>query len=162
MPKIRLTRRVATTACTLVWMLAFAFVASAALPYNVLSPGLRAERWLRLVLPEGWGFFTRDAREPDLLIARKHGDRWLLEPPHASASHAFGLLRLSRVLPVEASQLIAAASSSFSPCQLKDLEACIERAPLQRVPSDVQRPFLCGDVALVRRAPVPWAWADLM
>jgi antimicrobial peptide system SdpA family protein len=158
---LRMTRRAAVGGWSIVWALAVAWAATSSLPYNPLSPGLSAERRTRLVLPEGWGFFSRDPRERDLMVVRRaHGD-WRIEPPHADASNLFGLLRKSRALPVEASQVISELQQPFAPCS-GDFRPCLDAAPIHELPADRARPFLCGDVAFLRRAPVPWAWSGLL
>jgi antimicrobial peptide system SdpA family protein len=162
MSSLQLTRRITTSAWLFIWSIAVFWVAISALPYSPLSPGLRAERGTRLVMPEGWGFFTRNPREKDLIVARRdtHG-AWRLEPPHASASHWFGLDRTSRVLPIEANQILGAVKGKFSPCT-NGWQSCLEAAQVYVAPRDDRRPYLCGDAALVRRAPVAWAWQHLL
>jgi len=151
---------------TLGWLIIAAsgvwWTARTSLPFNPQSPGLSAERRTRLVLPEGWGFFTRDAREKDLLIAMRDDDAtWHLQAPHASAQHLFGLHRRSRVLAIETGQIIEEARAPFVPCS-DDWRVCAEQAKPHMLESKASRPYLCGDIALFRRPPVPWAWSNLL
>lgn len=161
MTTLRMTRRAAVSGWLIVWALAVVWAAISSLPYNPLSPGLAAERRTRLVLPEGWGFFSRDPRERDLIVARRSHGRWQIEPPHADVTNWFGLRRTSRVLPVEASQVLTQLEKPLVPCA-GELDTCLEAAPVHEVASDRARPFLCGEVAFLRRAPVPWAWHALL
>jgi antimicrobial peptide system SdpA family protein len=161
MKTFSMTRRAAVSGWLTIWAGAVLWAAVSSLPYNPLSPGLHAERRTRLVLPEGWGFFSRDPRERDLIVARKTAGQWQLDPPHADASNVFGLSRITRVIPIEASQILGELSQPLVPCD-GTLEACLAAAPVHEVASSRRRPFLCGDVAFLRRAPVPWAWHALM
>jgi antimicrobial peptide system SdpA family protein len=162
MPAFRMTRRAATGAWLMAWSVVVWWALITALPHNPQSPGLAAERGTRLVLPEGWGFFTRDPREPDLILVRRGADgAWAIEPPHASASNAFGLHRESRALPVESMRLLEHAPVAFAPCTGSWRE-CLDAAAPVALRNDVAQPLLCGDVAFLKRAPAPWAWADLM
>jgi antimicrobial peptide system SdpA family protein len=158
----RMTRRAATGAWFVAWAVVVWWAMVNSLPHNPQSPGLTAERSTRLVLPEGWGFFTRNPREADLiLLRRRDGGAWEIEPPHASAKNWFGLLRESRALPVESMRLLKDAPAAFASCQGSWRE-CVDAAPAVALQNDVASPLLCGDVAFLRRAPAPWAWAPLM
>ena len=160
---LRITKNVATGICIGVWTLGIWWALVSSLPHNPQSPGLRAERGTRLVLPEGWGFFTRDPREADLILARlDENDEWRLEPPHASLDNLLGLRRLSRALPVESSQILHQVEPAFISCGDDNWRHCTAKAPVHEIQNPVPDAKLCGDVTFVRREPVPWAWADLL
>lgn len=157
-----ITLRTAIAGWLALWGAFVVWTAVCALPHNPLSPGLGMERHMRLLLPEGWGFFTRDAREKDLLIAHFGSSGQLrIEPPHAHVDNAFGLLRKTRVLAVEANQILSESQARFTPCR-GSLADCLAQAPVQKLASNAARPYLCGDLALLRRAPVPWSWIGLL
>ncbi|MCR9163212.1 MAG: SdpA family antimicrobial peptide system protein [Nannocystaceae bacterium] len=133
-----------------------------ALPHNPQSPGRTEEHQTRLALPEGWGFFTRDPREPDLILVRRaSGGDWSIEPPHASAKNLMGLDRTSRAYPVETIRLLEDVRAGFVECEQR-WDACLSAAPVHVVHNRRAEPVLCGDLGLLRRAPPPWAWAHLM
>ncbi len=161
-PAFLSTRRGATAVWVVPWVIAMWWVLINALPHNPQSPGRTIERQTRLALPEGWGFFTRDPREPDLILARRTPDgHWAIEPPHASAKNLMGLDRTSRAYPVETIRLLEGVRSGFSECE-HSWQTCLSEVPASVVQNRRTEPVLCGEVGLLRRAPPPWAWAHLM
>ncbi len=156
------TRTGATAAWIAPWVIAVWWVVINALPHNPQSPGRTREQQTRLALPEGWGFFTRDPREPDLILVRRStGGQWATTPPHASAKNLMGLDRTSRAYPVETLRLLEGARFGFVECE-RDWSSCLSEARVNVVRNRRADPVLCGDVGLLRRAPPPWAWAHLM
>ena len=60
--RITLTLKLFFVGLVLFWSILLSLVAISGLPYNPLSMSLRIELGIRSVLPEGWGFFTKDPR----------------------------------------------------------------------------------------------------
>ncbi len=116
------------------------------LPYNSIHlPGVTAiapVRWL----PQGWAFFSRDAREQDLYLWRWSDGRWqpASRAPHGEPRNLFGFARASRSQRAEAAALAGSVPDSlWSDCRAADTQ-CLELEGVGVPPSGVHRPSLCG------------------
>ncbi len=120
---------------------------------------------IRVLIPQGWGFFTRDPREPRIIPfgLRSEGE-WteLGLGPHGRARWLFGLDRRSRAQGLEIGTLFGAVGDDAwfdcgGPTPMEP-HACLDAASPLPVENPSPIPSLCGEVGLVRREPVPWAW----
>jgi antimicrobial peptide system SdpA family protein len=134
----------------------------AAMPTNVVHLPGEGHFDARVFVPQGWKFFTRDARdERTAAFRRDRAGRWAPAdvPPNASAANLFGLDRGGRVQGVETGLLTHQGRVSWVPCPERQATLCLERAaPSASLLNVVARPTLCGVIGLVRQEPVPWAW----
>lgn len=146
-----------------------AFDLQAFLPANVVSlPGQRqAEPVVRTLLPQGWAFFTRSPRSPDLAVYALRPDgqvRDIARGAYAEPRHAFGLDRSARAQATELAMLInGVPESSWQPCRDKT-EQCLTQGsgPLRPVSNQTRSPSVCGPAVIARTEPVPWAYRDLI
>jgi antimicrobial peptide system SdpA family protein len=139
-----------------------AYAVHASMPHNAIElPGEKRFN-AQIVLPEGWKFFTKDAREPRVLAFTREGGAWRSSDfgPNADARF-FGLDRVGRTQGVEIGLLLEAAKGEpWSPCSGSPVECLDAATPVaEPIVNLAGAQTLCGDVALVRQAPVPWAWA---
>jgi sporulation delaying protein A len=147
------------------WTAIGSYVVHSYFPANVIElPGEAvARRDLPYVVPEGWAFFTRDAREERILLFRRAVDGW--HPanlgPHAEARNIFGLDRASRAQGVELALLISGVGAEdWTSCEMAPID-CVAHAAFARSVDNVSpRPSLCGDVGVALQEPVPWVWAS--
>jgi antimicrobial peptide system SdpA family protein len=146
---------------------AFIFIAAeGALPTNAMDDRLSARdksNILRL-LPEGWSFFTRDPREADPEpFIREPGGGWrrVLQRGRGGIVGLLGLDRASRGQGVEMGLLTGPVPRHrWTRCDRGAWSSCLSAAPvLAEVVNPSPQPTLCGNVAIVFRRPVPWAWA---
>jgi antimicrobial peptide system SdpA family protein len=136
----------------------------AAMPANAVSlpyeDSLRQP--IRQVLPQGWSFFTRAPREPDLLpFVRGADGQWrdALRAPHSEPRNVFGLARGSRTQGIEMGVLTSAvAADEWRDCR-GPIAACLDRTPAIAVTNPTLAPTLCGEVGLANQPPPPWAWS---
>lgn len=124
------------------------------------SPDTRAAQLS--LLPQGWSFFTRDPREPkDLVYHVVAGDLVRLSYANTSLRNRLGASRSARAIDGELSSLLAPVlMSSWKECD-GDPAPCVREIaaePLRIVNHSTTR-FICGEVAIVRSQPVPWAWS---
>lgn len=148
---------------------AWAFVVTAAidtgLPASPLRPLGQPSLAARSLAPQGWGFFTRDPHEPPLLVYRRDPDGWRDASfgPNAEPHQLFGWRRSARAQGVESGALLFAHGKlDFVACDA-DLGTCLEHGEvIDRVDNPTPDPTLCGDIALVKRRVIPWAWARTM
>jgi len=129
-----------------------------ALPFSTPARAL-----VHMVVPEGWAFFTRDPREERLFPYVQRDGHWVSvhAAPHAEPQHAFGLDRVSRAQGVELGMLFGSVPTpAWTTCASRDLEACLSSAPTGlTIRNTSPDPTICGDAAIVRQEPLPWAWA---
>lgn len=153
-----------TAALAAGWIALFAYGATLALPFNpVRLPGV-AQLQTRIWFPQGWGFFTRDPREEDIIVhVRDAAGTW--QPaglgPNSRPRYLLGLDRAARAQGVELGLLMAELpTKAWQPCAREDAGTCLEALPVAAtVTNPTPRPSLCGAVGVVLRPPVPWAWA---
>jgi antimicrobial peptide system SdpA family protein len=142
------------------WGAAVLFVLDASLPYNPIRlpiSGQQVHAWL----PEGWGFFTRDPREPDLYVYRNSHNRWETASlgPHSQPRHIFGLSRSSRAQGVELGLLLhRTPHTKWAECR-GDPVLCLMAAPTVTVQNPSSSPTLCNELGVILQPPVPWAWS---
>jgi antimicrobial peptide system SdpA family protein len=148
----------------LVGVAIFSYAVHAPMPANAVSlPGERSMKLsIQQLLPQGWAFFTRNPREPDLLLFTLDRDgQWrdAMRPPHAEPRNAFGFARASRTQGVEAGVLISRLTDQrWQECRILPVD-CLRRAPTVTVANPTPKPTVCGDIGLVSQPPVPWAWS---
>lgn len=152
-------------------LLAAALIVVAAHPATTFNPtkasvlGAGSNRIVsayQLLLPEGFAFFTRDPREPDIQRFQRSGGTWesVALGPHSRPSNLFGLNRHSRTQGVEYALLLKEYPlDRWSECDV-DPKTCLDRvAVTDSIANPDPRPTLCGTVGFVRQEPVPWAWS---
>lgn len=148
--------------CTAFWTTVAGLAAHAPMKSTALGP--HENRLLtQLVIPQGWNFFTRDPREDDIFVYRRHEGELhdALAWPNAGWANGLGLRRTGRAQGIEVGHIIAGIDwDEIAPC--RDGEpACIAATPLEHTAvNPVPSPMLCGELAIVMRPPMPWAWAD--
>jgi antimicrobial peptide system SdpA family protein len=114
-------------------------------------------------LPEGWKFFTRNAREEiSLLYKQDESGHWMRADTgvNASAHNLFGLSRKGRNEGIESGFIITAIRPEFYEDCTGDADACLQnQRPKLRIGSGSRRPVFCGKLGVVVSQRVPWAWA---
>ncbi|AXG80370.1 SdpA family antimicrobial peptide system protein [Streptomyces paludis] len=162
------------TAVVAVGAVAVLYTAQAHVPKNVLTlPGQQqVAGGVHAVAPQGWAFFTKSPRDPELVPYRYAGTSWktVSMGPHSRPSNAFGLDRASRSQGIEMALLLNEAPElKWTECEdHPDVETCLESITSAsadgpaRIRNRSPEPTLCGTVAIVQAEPVPWAWRDLM
>ncbi|GAA2369804.1 SdpA family antimicrobial peptide system protein [Streptomyces carpaticus] len=149
------------------WLVAIVYIAQIHLPSNVVTlPGQTAAApAVRTLAPQGWSFFTKSPRDPELTAYALREGTWqeLRRAPHAEPRNWFGLDRASRAQGVETALLLhQLPEPDWHPCDA-DLPACLAAAPPPAaVTNPSPEPTLCGRIAVVQLRPVPWAWRDLL
>lgn len=146
----------------LLWSIFGAYVLNASLPYNAIHLPMEEDLDLQVLLPQGWNFFTKDARSPRMQYYRTNGGSWtsINLGPNSRPTNAFGLNRQARGQGVEAGLLLQSIpDSSWMDCAAPAPECLSEAALADTVRNPSPSPSLCGTVGVVRRPPVPWAWS---
>ena len=158
------TRKHALTvlAVGLLWCTLAMYVAHAMIPGPVVTLPGPDQRTVRTLFPEGWAFFTRDAREDRTALMREEEGRWTEVEigPNGEPEYAFGLRRLPRVQLGELNEISRLVpddaweecAGGWATCSAADVDAVAVANP-------TVRPQLCGGLAVISYEPVPWAWA---
>ncbi|WAS84895.1 MULTISPECIES: SdpA family antimicrobial peptide system protein [unclassified Corallococcus] len=140
-----------------------AYALHAALPYNPLQLPFEDRFDIRLVLPEGWAFFTRDPRDERILsYLRTPGGQWVRanQTPNFQPRNAFGIDRAARAQGVEMGLLLEATRQLGRHACEEDPLKCLERAPSERtLRNESPNPTFCGQLGIVFQPAVPWAWS---
>jgi antimicrobial peptide system SdpA family protein len=151
------------------WTLLVLYVLALSLPYNPMKFRLpyvtfASKNTLRYLIPEGWGFFTRNPREATYLIFREtNGELKPFVEANASPSRLFGAQRSGRSTMVELGLLIQGLKKKDLVECKKDIRQFVQDTVL--VPRNIQnptpKPFLCGKFWIQLIEPVPWAWSKM-
>lgn len=134
----------------------------ASLPSNALHLPFADVVDIKTLLPQGWGYFSGDARQPVATAYLRDDGGWRrLDAPHQGApALLLGLDRSGRLPEKEIGYAEAAAKRAPVECRDADLACLADLPEMGEGENPVVDPQLCGDVAVVRRDPLPWAWAD--
>ncbi|MEU5150688.1 SdpA family antimicrobial peptide system protein [Streptomyces yangpuensis] len=118
------------------------------------------------IAPQGWAFFTKSPRDPEVVPYKKTPEGWqtLSLTPHASPHNAFGLDRESRAQGVEIAMLLAAAQKSDWRDCTDSGQTCLSSSgdTARQLENSSPDPTLCGTVGLLQERPTPYAWRDLV
>lgn len=113
--------------------------------------------------PEGWGFFTRDPREPLFLVFGQRDDgTWSqLFGEKTELRTTFAFSRYVRSLYVEAGMISThVRPTDWQQCSTEP-SLCLGglTGDVKSISSETPSPVICGNVALVQQERLPWAWA---
>ncbi len=138
--------------------------AVAAMPFNTLNLSDDVRNTVMGLMPEGWGFFTKSPRDPEMQVAVLQNGRFIKLNIVSSfnAKYAFGFDRLSRAQGLEIDGLLSQLRTSrlWHDCQ-QNVSVCAQHLPVQKqVVNSVQFQTLCGNLVLFERRPIPWAYRD--
>ena len=130
---------------------------------NWLESPLRAPAGRRLqllaVAPQFWGYFASPLQDR-LELFRLRGATWVrADFPLGSPRNLLGLGRGPVGHSSELRALLRDASLEWSEATVRDGELPPPASPGVPVRNLAQHPQLCGDVLVLERTPVPWAWA---
>lgn len=142
------------------WGLFLSMLTVASLPYNPLSMSLRIEIGVRSLVPEGWGFFTREPRSLDLRLYRRVGDAWspMGRLPIAHPKNLLGIDRWPRAIPVELGTLLDQVEPEDWVETTDGPGGAVSSGRAVPVRNPMPHPRLCGHLRVLSREPVPWAW----
>lgn len=144
------------------WMTTFFVLATSAIPYNSTSVKARNNDFLffRALLPEGFSFFTRNPREPLVVLISKD-TKQEIELHNNSAGYFFGFERYPRAINLEMSIVWQSVKEKkWFDCETGTAD-CFDDSlvPSYTIKSSFPNPILKGDYYLKLVEQVPWAWA---
>ncbi|HVI48140.1 MAG TPA: SdpA family antimicrobial peptide system protein [Chitinophaga sp.] len=115
-------------------------------------------------MPEGWGFFTRNPREPiiDLYHIDKQNELAPFSKSNASAEFFFGASRLGRRYGMEVSMILKSVASSewkfFTAQDYKDSISVIKEVEVPLKTIQNTHYLSKGKYLLVYHEPIPWTY----
>src|SRR5699024_1858596 len=121
---------------------------------NIVVKGLR----------QGWGFFSKDTREPMLsAYPSSENNSMELQWPNNTISNLLGLSRSGRAQGIELGSIIKEIpNEGFMECK-ENYRDCIDNGnEIIDVNNIYDNPTICGEWGVVLLEPVPWAWSDTM
>jgi antimicrobial peptide system SdpA family protein len=131
------------------------------MPRNAATLPLESRFGSSRLVPEGWAFFTRNPQLPQTFIFSL-GQGGQLSRRIYSGALRTGFPSASRqteAILVELALVTDGTSSAdWTECASLD-PGCLALAQPRRVADSLRHPRLCGSIAVVERAPVPWAWS---
>jgi len=132
-----------------------------AIDMTPVSIPYKNSRLIFTVVPQGWGFFTRDPRELQTLVYAKSDQEFVLvNKSGAEPEYLFGLSRRSRRINVELGQIFGLIPDSlWVDCPSKNLSTC-ESLEAHHYKNPYLNPICKGEYLLVSQEPVPWAWSQ--
>jgi antimicrobial peptide system SdpA family protein len=143
-------------------------VANLATPFNpTQTPSLVSEgiNPLQVWMPQGFAFFTRNPREPEMRLYASNEGEWQSASlgPYSRSSNLFGLDRKPRAQLTEYALLLERAgvpTDKWASCEDAPV-LCLKRVSVTDTLENTDpAPTLCGIVGFVRQDPVPWAWNE--
>ncbi|WP_139197567.1 MULTISPECIES: SdpA family antimicrobial peptide system protein [unclassified Curtobacterium] len=166
--KLATTVLVATVSCTgCILLCLLSFLGNKA-PQTVSDPSGNgiATRTVAQIFRQGWGFFTRDAREDIVRVAHLRQGRWVIDEGNVTSApdNAYGLSRHARNFDQDLSYLLESLpdNTSWSRCRNVRRPASCEPTRTSRDPEvsmHSSSKALCGELLLIRQPPVPLAFA---
>ncbi len=161
-PDHAVTRRVTRIVLTLAWGLLIPLSFLSAIEDSPIRPSRKAKMAWMTILPEGWSFFTKSPRSPEIIAYKWSGQHWERISYSATAGeNLWGITRNSRVQGVEIGALFSAVPAD---AWTEDIDPFrddfqLEELPLMTIRSNSVRPTACGTILIEERPPVPWAWS---
>ncbi|GLO66114.1 SdpA family antimicrobial peptide system protein [Oceanobacillus kimchii] len=140
----------------------FSFSIIFALNANVLGVSPELESKVVRAMPQGWGFFSKDARDP-MIVAYPLNDNKEeeLQWPNNTIKNMIGLNRYGRAQGIELGSIISEIpNSKFVECE-QDYKNCIvKQEDITEIDNVNKNPTICDQWGIALLDPVPWAWAD--
>jgi len=144
--------------------IAVIYIALASIPYNPFSLSYSHKSSIFILAPQGWGFFTRDAREEETYLYKKVKNKWMpFDKSFSSSSYFFGASRMGRKVIFEESSVSEKLDDSLYWVNAEyagiDTDG-FEKAKLLTIKNESVQPLIIGEFIMVRKRNVPWAWSS--
>ena len=139
------------------------FLLTQSLPRNPLSVSLLVRASSLIAVPEGWAFFTRDARETDVVGYAQEAGEWKQVDGIPYSRTWYSLDRRGRMLSSEIQWVAGFMKTNHAElirCPMDELDQCLSSAEEYEVAAPSSAFSFCGKIALLLIDPTPWAWAS--
>ena len=120
--------------------------------------------YISTFMPQGWAFFTRSPREPQLYVYRIENNHISkVDIYNASVASLFGMRRTMLASRVEVGALISTVNKKEWKSYNKELsDSCLfDSIPVKIVENKTQAKSFCGEYLFQYQEPLPWAWNNV-
>lgn len=144
------------------WIDMLFHIAVAFAPYNPLSPSKYYKMNLSLFVVEGWAFFTRNPREPNLHLFKPdaNGKLYDVTTLNNDPKNLFGFSREARSLSLELGKILENLDSAQWQPMASNLDSQFLVLPAANVVNTINHPKLHDSFLVEYRDRIPWAWVD--
>lgn len=141
------------------WLIVLSYIFKSSLPV-VSDLTYENKATLFNFVPQGWGFFTRDPREDELILFEiKNNSIERFTKTNSAISSFFGVSRKNRLINVESGILLPEIEDSLWK-SMKGRELILDKT--LKTDTIINRFHPCnikGDFFFVKQERIPWAWA---
>jgi len=143
------------------WLYIFVAAIHAVMPTNPISAlPLSKELYIASWFPQGWGFYSKDARDLTFQVVDITNGTLAAAWPNNRSENFFGLKRFGRSQGIEAGLLSSRIPESAKTDCEENPYACLNKAAVYaELDNPTPYPTICGDIGFVYQEPVPWAWS---
>lgn len=151
------------------WMGLFITLISVSFNYNAMSTYFSLQsRSIKLLMPEGWGFFTKNPQEPRIYYLVKKDHQWVMDPNTRRANlynywglkkrpAHYGVLYYTQVLKwIPKDSWLRLTDRSFSKLDLNSKQV----SPYQIKIAKIYREEFPDQLVIVKRRILPWAFRN--
>lgn len=132
----------------------FGFSISNTLPKNPLIEG---DKNLLRIIPQGWGFFSKDPREETLYVEELKNSSEL-QWPNNNIKNFFGISRYGRSQGTEVGIIQQKIpNDKWKNCK-QGIDSCRDKVNTVTVYNDIPKTSVCGNYIFYKSEPVPWSW----
>ncbi len=147
----------------LAWTSLAALLWLSAVESSPLRPPLASRLRALAIMPEGWAFFTRDPREPQIRLFARSGERWAeVAWQNAALTNGLGLTRNGRLLQFAVVELVRRVPAlHWVPCTGHPA-GCRGQGPPLVLPlgaTPAEELLRDGEFLIYVAPPTPWAWS---
>ncbi|MEF9479283.1 SdpA family antimicrobial peptide system protein [Chryseobacterium sp. RRHN12] len=133
-------------------------------PFNPVQNKLKFTKYIFNLTPQGWAFFTRDAREEQVFIYKIENSKlYKINQKHSNIENFFGISRKVSKVGIELENVTGKIliNSAALKTTWNYNENLIGKIPDKfiAVKNPIEDPIMCGDYLIVYHQPVPWAWS---
>ena len=142
------------------WVVIIFYIGMASVPFNPLSIPKIKNIDIALLIPEGWGFFTKNPKESTIVFFTKNTrSQWItFTKSNSDKEFLYGLSRKNRRILAESSNILKSINDT---CWLKRESEVLNFSTLQTllVKNSFKKPIIKGDFIVVKQERLPWAWS---
>lgn len=146
----------------ILWVTAFFGLISATSGYTSLKLKSKTNRHLLSLTPQGWGFFTRNPREENIVMYKldKKDSIIQITDKNFSINNYFGLSRKQRYEAIQMSALLSdIKEDEFVRCNESSLENCDLHKVILSNNEKNKKNYFKGTYFIKKEKTIPWAWS---
>lgn len=154
-----LLKRIFIVTLILVWLAGCVIVISASVGFTPFRVKASSKNKVFQMIPQGWGFFTRNPREEKLVVYQKRGDSLhKITQPNFSSANLYGLSRKGRLRQMQFGNFILSFNSQWKNCNSVVISECMADT-IYIVENNFEHSSLKGEFLIQKQATLPWAWS---